>query len=307
MDATLLTVLVPTFNRVDLLKICLESLESQTVKGFNVLVLDNHSDDGTLEYLQNYQSRSFKIEVLHRKQNIGYFKNILDGISRVSSKYMTFLSDDNVYRTNCLEALLGAMTIDNSVSLVVGSHNLTTFEGAPISLRSKLNNFRYGRSFLTPKNLDNIQIRRLQLKKKIISIDSSCFLVSQLKEAAVTEDHGLDYSLFSQYVILGGAAVLIHKPLMDYRENRTGVSQSRQSRSNFAQYCLSACRSIINKNNLSAREIRYIEKYIFHAKYILHRNGEFTLRELIFQRPNILRNFNLIIAIKLFIFNFVYR
>lgn len=48
------TVVIVTYNRLELLKECLQCVENQTVKFDNVVVVDNKCTDGTSEFLKEY-------------------------------------------------------------------------------------------------------------------------------------------------------------------------------------------------------------------------------------------------------------
>jgi glycosyltransferase involved in cell wall biosynthesis len=276
-----LTVVLPTFNRLDLLQHSIRSLEAQTIKNFNVLILDNSSIDGTSSYLRNFTSRSFKIELVLRQQNIGYFQNLLDGINKVQTQYITFLSDDNVYLPNCLEKLLLAISDEDDTSVVIGCHDLMTFNSKILRYRSKRNNSKYGRKTKLPSILSNDYARKLQLQKKIISIDSTLFLTDQLRAAAVIEKHGLDYTLFSQYLFLGGSARYISNSIMNYRENPEGISQNSKVQVPFANYVIDSCNALLINNKISPEEIAWINNEVFRYKYILVKHGSIKPRVLI--------------------------
>jgi glycosyltransferase involved in cell wall biosynthesis len=276
-----LTVVLPTFNRLDLLKHSIRSLEAQTIKNFNVLILDNSSIDGTSSYLRNFTSSSFKIKLVLREQNIGYFQNLIDGIKKVQTQYITFLSDDNVYLPNCLEKLLLAISDEDDTSVVIGCHNLMTYNSKILRYSSKRNNSKYGRKTKLPSVLSNDYARKLQLQKKIISIDSTLFLTDQLRAAAVIEKHGLDYTLFSQYLFLGGSAKYISDSIMNYRENPEGISQNSKSQVSFANYVIESCNALLINNKLSPEEVKWIKNEVFRYRYILVKHGLIRPRVLI--------------------------
>ena len=53
MEVKKLTVIIPTFNKIELLKECLQSLTKQTFKDFETIVIDNGSNDKTAEFLNS--------------------------------------------------------------------------------------------------------------------------------------------------------------------------------------------------------------------------------------------------------------
>ena len=48
---------VVTYNRLELLKLCIEKLLKQTYKLNKIIIVDNHSDDGTVDFLENRVQR----------------------------------------------------------------------------------------------------------------------------------------------------------------------------------------------------------------------------------------------------------
>ena len=56
-EACPISVIVPTYNRLDSLKICLEHLEDQTTRNFEVIVVDDGSTDSTRAWMDAYQAQ----------------------------------------------------------------------------------------------------------------------------------------------------------------------------------------------------------------------------------------------------------
>ena len=88
--ATELTVVIPTWNRKDLLGHCLRSLQAQTVSP-EVLVVDNGSTDGTLDML----STEFpEVRTLAMGTNRGFAVAVNAGLDRVSTHLAALLNND---------------------------------------------------------------------------------------------------------------------------------------------------------------------------------------------------------------------
>jgi len=66
MEKGLISIIIPTYNRKDMLKEAIYSVYMQSYKNFEILVVDDGSKDGTEEYIKsNYIY----------KDNFKYFKN----------------------------------------------------------------------------------------------------------------------------------------------------------------------------------------------------------------------------------------
>lgn len=57
--ATLVSVIVPTYNSAETLEACLKSIQAQTYKTFELIVVDNNSSDATRDVARQYTSNLF--------------------------------------------------------------------------------------------------------------------------------------------------------------------------------------------------------------------------------------------------------
>jgi len=70
--ATKVSIIVITYNAKDDLKECLESLEKQDYKEKELVVVNDASTDGTLDFLKQYQSQTdMEMVVISNKKNLG--------------------------------------------------------------------------------------------------------------------------------------------------------------------------------------------------------------------------------------------
>ncbi len=112
------SVVIANHNRCHLLLECLESLARQTWRQFEVIVVDNGSEDGSVEaarsHLYNYfQSRSLLIE---NKENFGFCRANNQGIAAARGEYIALLNNDAVAEPGWLAALLPAFA-DKSIGM----------------------------------------------------------------------------------------------------------------------------------------------------------------------------------------------
>lgn len=102
------TIVVPTRNRVDLLKRCLASLEKTTYRPYEVLIVDNDSDDPeTLDYLQGQQHEVLKVSS-DPPGEFNFSRLINRGAARARSGYFLLLNNDTeVVAPRWLSAMMG--------------------------------------------------------------------------------------------------------------------------------------------------------------------------------------------------------
>lgn len=94
-------VVIVTYNRLDKLKIALESYERQTFKPKYILVVNNNSTDNTKEYLNNWKQDNSKIEkiVVNLDKNTGGSGGFYEGLRNSLELDLdwVWVADDDAY------------------------------------------------------------------------------------------------------------------------------------------------------------------------------------------------------------------
>jgi len=85
-QAPLVSIIIPTYGRLQHLKRCISSIYSQTTTSYEIIVVDNGSSDGTMEYLEQESWRN-NFRFLRQQINLGYQKAINLGVSRARGKF----------------------------------------------------------------------------------------------------------------------------------------------------------------------------------------------------------------------------
>jgi len=88
----LFSIIIPTYNRRELLKRAIDSVLSQTIADFEIIVVDDGSTDNTLELKNQYPDVIF----LHQKnQGVSVARN--RGIEYCNGRYVCFLDSDDLW------------------------------------------------------------------------------------------------------------------------------------------------------------------------------------------------------------------
>ena len=101
------TLLIPTRNRVDILKNCVQSLRLTTYRNFRVVIADNLSDDpATLSYLAEVDAHVLRIGNNGPSFSYSYLNN--RAVEQIDSPYVLFLNDDTqVLEPRWLSRMMG--------------------------------------------------------------------------------------------------------------------------------------------------------------------------------------------------------
>ncbi len=116
-DAPLITVIIPTFNRVNLLKETVDSVRNQIFNDFEVIVVNDGSTDGTGEWLRDQKD----IRVIEQS-NLGIATARNNGAVAASGNWLAFLDHDDLWAPDKL--LIQAEFVRNNpdVALVAARH-----------------------------------------------------------------------------------------------------------------------------------------------------------------------------------------
>ncbi|HEX6488860.1 MAG TPA: glycosyltransferase family 2 protein [Candidatus Dormibacteraeota bacterium] len=111
-----LAVLVLNFNGASHLAACLEALEGQSVQGgFEVVVIDNASTDGSVELVR---SRFPAARLVANSSNLGFAGGCNAGIRATKHPYVVLLNNDTRVRPGFLAALRAAALSDERAGAV---------------------------------------------------------------------------------------------------------------------------------------------------------------------------------------------
>ena len=88
------SVIITTYNRKKLLERALSSLLNQTEKDWEVVLIDDGSEDGTSEMIPAYQKKIPRFSYVYQ-ENKGFIQAKNEGIRRSKGEYLTFLDSDD--------------------------------------------------------------------------------------------------------------------------------------------------------------------------------------------------------------------
>lgn len=99
------TINIVTWNSRVYLPFCLTSIFQQKYRDFSVLIIDNGSSDGTIEYIQ----KNFpEVKMLRNTQNLGYARAHNQGIKLTRSEYLLIMNPDIILTPDYLNNIVSA-------------------------------------------------------------------------------------------------------------------------------------------------------------------------------------------------------
>ncbi len=115
-----ISVIVPTYNGRKTLEQTLSSLAGQTLRAFEIIVVDNASTDESTALLQKLQTSRLKFKIISNKKNLGVTGGRNSGINAANkrAKYVFFFDHDMVADKKMLEELVKVAESDSNIGIV---------------------------------------------------------------------------------------------------------------------------------------------------------------------------------------------
>lgn len=118
-DRVELSIIVPVFNTGSYLKRCLTSIENQTFKNYELICVDDCSDDTNTKKVLG-EKRACKYKIITLDQHIGAASARNIGMSAASGYYIMFLDSDDFFEETMLEKMFNQIKNENSDICVCG-------------------------------------------------------------------------------------------------------------------------------------------------------------------------------------------
>lgn len=126
------SIILPVRNGGEYIKSCVSSILAQTLKDFDLLILDNKSTDGTTEWITTLNDPRIKIFPAGRSLTIE--ENWGRVVSLPKNEFMTLIGHDDVLASDYLETMTGLIQQHSSASLYQTHFDYISAEGERIRL-----------------------------------------------------------------------------------------------------------------------------------------------------------------------------
>ena len=127
------TVVIPNYNGIIFMDRCLSCLTKQTYQDFQIIVVDNCSEDGSELVVENYKD-CLNIAVIKLDENKGFSKAVNIGIEASDSEYVILLNNDAYTDENFIKELINKMNSDDRIfsaqALMLQEQNSTLVDSA---------------------------------------------------------------------------------------------------------------------------------------------------------------------------------
>src|SRR3990167_5949062 len=125
-----ISVVVVTWNVREALRECLSSIDREADAPFELLVIDNGSEDGTSEFLRTFDVSNphcRRFEIILNPDDLGYSTAANQGIRKSSAPNVLLLNPDTVIRPRTFSGVLGVRILNPDGSPQASVSDIPTF------------------------------------------------------------------------------------------------------------------------------------------------------------------------------------
>ena len=158
MEKINVSIVMTVYNAEKFLKQTIESVLNQTMKNFELIIVDDCSTDSSADIVKQYMQDK-RIKYFKNKENLKVSKTRNFGVNQASGKYVAFIDSDDVWFETKLEKQLRFME-ENDVKICYSAYRFISNDGI---LQNKI--------FNVPEKVD---FKKL-LKQNVITPSASMF------------------------------------------------------------------------------------------------------------------------------------
>jgi glycosyltransferase involved in cell wall biosynthesis len=137
MKSPLVSIIIPNFNRGNIISDTLDSVLSQTYDSWECIIVDDGSTDDSLKVIGEYVNRDFRFKFFSRpdgkKKGANGCRNL--GVEKSKGDFLLFLDSDDVLKEECLQGRILSFEDNPDLDFVVFSMGLIK--------NSKFENYEY--------------------------------------------------------------------------------------------------------------------------------------------------------------------
>lgn len=214
------SLLIANYNNEHLFEECYNSIMAQTVKDFEIIILDDCSTDNSMNTIRSLIDGDSRFKLLHNDKNSGVAFTKEKLIDFAEGEICGFLDPDDALAPNAIEIMVNAHEKNKDASIINSNLYLCNFELKPIEKTNVSQIEQKDSSFL---NLNGNISHFATFKKSFYKLTSG--MDSSLR---IAEDQDLYLKLYEV-----GDSIQINDVLYYYRTNPKSLTNSSKKEVSF--------------------------------------------------------------------------
>jgi len=149
----LISIIITYYNLGKYLQDCIFSILNQEYKNFEIIIVDDNSDEENKKILDKISKKEFKI--IHLDKNKGQLGAFLEGLKKAQGEFVCMIDADDVLLPNYLKTLL-YVHLNNNIAFVSSSGGEINQKNELVSLNSKNNQINKQADRIFYKQIENM-------------------------------------------------------------------------------------------------------------------------------------------------------
>jgi glycosyltransferase involved in cell wall biosynthesis len=113
------SVVLPIYQVMPYVVECIESIQNQSYQNFEVIAIDDGSDDGSGDLLDAYAAHDQRIKVTHLGSNIGLGPARNVGIAKALGDYLVFIDGDDYFESDALDSIANRLRETGDLDVLI--------------------------------------------------------------------------------------------------------------------------------------------------------------------------------------------
>ena len=123
----MISIIMPLFNAERFLEETLQSIANQTYRDYELICIDDASNDLTVDIVKKAQLTDERIKLLHNQKREGAASSRNKGLSQAQGEYVSFLDGDDIFDEEMLEKAY-ACALENNLDVIIFEYKHTSSE-----------------------------------------------------------------------------------------------------------------------------------------------------------------------------------
>ncbi len=229
----MISIILPVYNVEKYLKECLDSILNQTFQEFEIICVNDGSDDCSFEILEDYARKHSKIKVITQNHlGVGAARNA--GLLVATGKYVHFLDSDDTFEPEMFEELYSVAennNLDMVVCLAKGIENGVAIEDNDFWPINKYI-VKYNQVFNSNDCIDSI-FNMFAPEPWSTLYKKELLLKNNIRFSSLSSSNGADLNYIAR--ICADRIMILNKKFVNYRYKRENGITSKRNYINYVK------------------------------------------------------------------------
>ena len=121
----LFSIIIPVYNSEKYLKTCIESVQKQSLKNLEIILVEDKSTDSSRKTCNFFIKKYNNIKLIIHKKNYGVSSSRNEGIEAAVGKYIIFIDSDDYLLSNSLKNIENLVLKNDNLDIILLNSHFT--------------------------------------------------------------------------------------------------------------------------------------------------------------------------------------